>query len=272
MNVLFLMQTFINVGETEAMYYSLAKEFVKHGHPVTVVASNEGKEATIVRMEGVVRVLRVRTLPLMNIHPVLKGISNLLLPPLYKKAMRKYLVNSMFDLIITPTPPITLTDLAARLKKKYNARVFLILRDIFPQNAVDLGMLSKGNPYYYIFRSMEKRLYHISDAIGCMSEGNIEYLLKNNRSLQKEKLFLLPNWTSISKIDVISNKPVTSKHDLEGKFIVLFGGNLGAPQKVENIVEMAKIHEDKKDLVFLVIGKGTHKQLPGKTHNQRKYP
>ncbi len=37
-------------------------------------------------------------------------------------------------------------------------------------------------------------------------------------------------------------------------------GNLGIAQKVENILELSKLHSDKKDLIFLVVGKGTHKK------------
>lgn len=260
MHVLFLMQTFINVNEAEAMYNSLVKEFAEHGHDVTVIASNEGKEVTNLRKEGVAVVLRVSTLPILNINPILKGISSLLLPLLYFVALKKYLKFSKFDLIITPTPPITLTNLATRLKKKDNAKILLILRDIFPQNAVDLGMLSKKNPYYLFCRSLEKKLYRISDVIGCMSERNMDYLLMHNKGLTKERLCYLPNWITISQTDSACNDTLLDRYNLVGKFIVLFGGNLGAPQKVDNLIEFSKLHVEKKDLVILVIGKGTHKK------------
>lgn len=260
MHVLFLMQTFINVNEAEAMYNSLVKEFVEHGHNVTVIASNEGREVTNLRKEGVADVLRVSTMPILNINLILKGISSLLLPIQYLMALKKYLKFRKFDLIITPTPPITLTNLAARLKKKDNAKILLILRDIFPQNAVDLEMLSKRNPFYLISRSLEKKLYRISDAIGCMSERNMEYLLMHNEGLTRDKLCYLPNWTTLSHTDSVCNNSLLDKYNLAGKFIVLFGGNLGAPQKVDNLVEFSKLHAEKKDLAILVIGKGTHKK------------
>lgn len=271
MNVLFLMQTFVNINESEAMYYSLAKEFVENGHHVTVIASNEGKETTSLRMEGVAKVLRVRTLPVLNTNPFIKGISSLLLSPLYNRAIKRHLHDLKCDLIITPTPPITLTNLSYRLKKKYHAKIFLILRDIFPQNAIDLGILSKYNPSYYLFRAMEKKLYRVSDAIGCMSEGNIEYLLKHNKKITRSKLFLVPNWTAVSKTDVAPESNFARKYDLNDKFIVLFGGNLGAPQRVDNIIEFYKIHKDKEDLIILVIGRGTHKNYFEKLIQKARY-
>jgi glycosyltransferase involved in cell wall biosynthesis len=260
MNILFLMQTYIDIRSANAMYNSLVSEFVKHGHHVTIVASNLGKENTNLRMEGDGEVLRVKTLPLLKVNPILKGIANLLLSTQYRLAMRKYLPGRKFDLIVTPTPPITLTRLAKSLKRQYNSKLFLILRDIFPQNAVDLGMMSKRSLFYYVFRSMEKELYRTADAIGCMTEGNIGYIKKNNPDLNHTKLNLLPNWNTISSMPVTHNIEIIEKYNLKDKFIVVFGGNLGISQKVENLVDFAKIHQDKKDLLILVIGRGTHKK------------
>ena len=75
-------------------------------------------------------------------------------------------------------------------------------------------MLSKANPSYYLFRHMEKKLYEISDAIGCMSQGNIEYLLKHN-NIPETKLHLLPNWTTVSKTEEIKQNILLDKLNLD---------------------------------------------------------
>lgn len=261
MNVLFLMQTYINVVDADAMYNSLVSEFVSQGHKVTVVASNEGQSKTRICSEGGVEVLRVNTLPLLNINATIKGLANILLPLNYRRAMRKHLSNMQFDCIITPTPPITLTYLARRLKKKHKARVFLILRDIFPQNAIDLGLFTGGSLIYKVFRKMEIDLYNVADYIGCMTPGNIDYVKRHNLTLDPTKLHLLPNWTKPGKSDSESGKAIIKSLGLENKLIAIYGGNLGIAQRVENIIDLAAIHKEKEDLVFLVIGKGTHKPL-----------
>lgn len=261
MNVLFLMQTYIHIDQADAMYNSLAEQFVKDGHTVTVVASNEGKGSTVLQKEGSAIVLRVKTLPLLRVHPYLKGIANLLLGMQYRFAIKKHLPKIHFDLIVTPTPPITLTYLAARLKKKYGAKIYLILRDIFPQNAVDIGLMSKRNLFYLIFRRMERNLYQIADVIGCMTQGNIDYLIKHNPSIDKNKLAILPNWSKATVFENEKDQTIIDKYDLKNKFIVIFGGNLGLPQKIENIVDFAKVHSDKPNLMFVIIGRGTQKTL-----------
>lgn len=74
----------------------------------------------------------MRTLPIKNVSNIRKGIANVILPYQYERSLKKIYNGEKFDLIITPTPPITLGSLTARLKKKHNAQVYLILRDIFP--------------------------------------------------------------------------------------------------------------------------------------------
>ena len=70
----------------------------------------------------------------------------------------------------------------------------MILRDIFPQNAVDLGFISRLSAVYWAFRLLEKWTYAASDHIGCMSPGNIDYVRQHNSGLDDKKLHMLPNW------------------------------------------------------------------------------
>lgn len=98
-----------------------------------------------------------------------------------KGAINKYLKNKHFDLVVYFTPPITFAGVVKYCKKKFHCKSYLMLKDIFPQNAIDLNMLKttglKGIIYKY-FKAEEKKLYTISDKIGCMSEMNMSYLLE----------------------------------------------------------------------------------------------
>lgn len=111
-----------------------------------------------------------------NIGIFEKGISTLTIDLKFKKAIKKYYGDIKFDLILYPTPPITLVNTIKFVKKKTKAKTYLLLKDIFPQNAVDLGMMGtkgvKGLIYRH-FRNKEKKLYRISDFIGCMSPANV---------------------------------------------------------------------------------------------------
>ena len=98
----------------------------------------------------------------------------LTIEPILNRAIKKYLSDVKIDLVLYPTPPITFANTIAYIKKRDGAYAYLMLKDIFPAGAVDLGALKKtglkGVIYRY-FRKKEKYLYRISDKIGCMSRG-----------------------------------------------------------------------------------------------------
>jgi len=130
-----------------------------------------------------------------------------------------------------------------------------MLKDIFPQNAVDLGFMRKDGFFYNFFKNNEIKLLQSADWIGCTSPGNMKYLLKNYSFLKEEDIRLLYNCTNI--LDIPGDKTLLSKYNLQNKFILVFGGNMGKPQQLENILFLAKRSSIYKDVLFLIIGKGT---------------
>lgn len=257
MRILFLLLYYPEPHESFNMYADLVEEFVRNGHDVTVIsAATENQSASLTTEKGI-EVLRVKTQKLFNVTPVLKGIATVLIPYQFKKAIRRHFSNRNFDLVLTPTPPITFVDIVAWLKSKYAMPSYLILRDIFPQNARDLGMIKNPLLFHY-FRKKEKKLYRYSDHIGCMSQGNIDYVIKHNPEVDPQKLSLLPNWQKLYPPSE-KNNSAKSKYGLDGKFIAIFGGNIGEPQKIENIVELANMYRDNHNIVFLIVGTGTRK-------------
>lgn len=252
--VLFLMFAFPDMNKSFNMYTTLVEEFVNHGHEVTVLAP--GKEKTGVYEENAIPILRVQTLPIKNVPNYLKGISNVLLPYQFERALNKFYKGKSFDLIISATPPITLVDLAAKLKRRFGAKFYLILRDIFPQNAVDLGFMKNRGLLHLYFRRKERTLYAESDFIGCMSQGNIEYVKKHNPDVSIEKLHELKNYQKPYKGFGSNTNLLKEKYGIAGKFVVVFGGNMGKPQQLENVLALAESVLPFQDILFLLLGEG----------------
>lgn len=259
MRVLFLALTFPKIGQSSNLYTDLMEEFRDQGHDVFVIAPTVDSRIGLQNEKGL-NIIRVKTLPLLNVNPIRKGIANVLLSFQYKKAIKKHFQESEIDLIVMPTPPISLIDVASWLKKKYNSKLYLILRDIFPQNAVDLKMMTKGGFIYNFFRKKEKKLYQESDYIGCMSQGNIDYVLMHNIDVQKGKLHLLPNWQKVMPLFEGDKIALREKYGFNNKFVIIFGGNIGLPQKLENILEVAKLYDKSDDVLFFIVGNGTEKK------------
>jgi glycosyltransferase involved in cell wall biosynthesis len=243
-----------NVARNTNMYTDLTSEFLRNGHDVYVAAPHNN--ATLMNIEEGIKVLRIKTLPLFNTSFIKKGIANILLPYQYKNSIKRYFKDIYFDLVITPTPPITFIATISFLKKKNHAKIYLILRDIFPQNAKDLGIIKNPIIFNY-FRRKEKKLYRIADSIGCMSQKNIDFVYAHNKKVDLKKLHLLPNWTRVNEINS-SDICIRSRYNLINKFVAIFGGNFGIPQKIEFLIEVAEKLE-KKDIIFLFVGEGTEK-------------
>ena len=267
MNIAFL--TLVNISSLAEsnIYTDLLREFVKLGHSVYVVSPAERRtgEDTRLLKDRYGTILRVRMGNVQKTNIVEKGVSTVMLEGQFKKAIAAYLKDIRFDLILYSTPPITLAGVVEYLKKRDGAKTYLLLKDIFPQNAVDLGMMSKTGAkglLYRYFRAKEKKLYAISDRIGCMSQANVEYLLKQDPEIDPAKVEVSPN--SIAEENIRGclgdNQKllVRSKYGIPAdKTVFMYGGNLGRPQDVPFICKCLKACADLQEAFFVICGSGT---------------
>ena len=163
MNILFVSISAIPNLQDHSISLDLIRELSKRGHSVYVVGSNERRngQATTLSEECGNKVLRVKVGNNKNTNIIEKGISNMMLPYQYISAIKKYFKGVKFDLVMYPTPPVTQVKTVAFIKKRDNAKSYLLLKDIFPQNAVDIGMMRKSGIkgiIYKMFRKKEKKL------------------------------------------------------------------------------------------------------------------
>jgi len=265
MNVLFL--TLVNVKNISAhgIYEDLLREFAKNGHHVYVVSSAErryGEETRLVQ-EKDCTVLRVKTGNIQKTNLIEKGISTVLLEGQFVSAIRKYLADVKFDLVMYSTPPVTLAKVVQFVKQRDCAKSYLLLKDIFPQNAVDLGMMTTTGPKSFLhrfFRNKEKKLYALSDRIGCMSQANVEFVLKQDSWLDKNCVEVCPN--SVEPMDMSVTKErraqLRDKYGVpQDKTVFIYGGNLGRPQGIPFLIECLKANGGKDDRFFVICGAGT---------------
>ena len=260
MNILFLSLTSYDSLSKHNIYTDLLRKYVKDGHSVYAVCPVQKRlnVPTTLIEEGNARILRVRTGNVTQVGIVEKGISTIMICPQFISAIKKYFSGVKFDLIIYPTPPITLEGAVKYIKKRDGATSYLLLKDIFPQNAADIGMMSKSGIIYKYFRAKEKKLYKQSDFIGCMSQANVEYVLKHNPFVNKDIVHVAPNSTSVFDSPEVDKTAVREKFGIpQDARVFLYGGNLGKPQDIPFVVECLKKNMNKKDRFFAISGKGT---------------
>ena len=265
MNVLFLTIVHKENIESHGIYTDLLRQFRDNGHNVYIASPYEkriGKKTEYQKGNGV-HMLHVSIGNITKCGVIEKGISTITIERKYLKAIKTYFKDVQFDLVLYPTPPITLVNVVKYIKKRDNAKTYLLLKDIFPQNAVDLGMIKKdgfkGLIYKY-FRAKEKKLYAISDHIGCMSQANVDYVLKNNPEIVRAKVCISPN--CIEPIDILLTQDemvlMRNKYNLPvDKKIFVYGGNLGKPQGIPFLIECIRTQKFNSDVFFLIVGDGT---------------
>lgn len=243
------------------LYSDLNEALVEAGHSVTVLFSNPAidKPFSIDEKNGV-KVYSIKTRPIQKVGVIKKGIAFLSLPFYLRKAIKRHLLNEKFDLILFMAPPVTLSGVVAYAKKLFSCPAFLMQKDIFPQNAVDLKVFSKYSLPYLYFRYQEKRMLDVSDKIGCMSNGNIDYLRRHNPSVGTDKFLLFANSIRISDSPNTSDSAsIRKKYNIPADAcLFMFGGNMGIPQYLNLLVDAFKHFKNDKNVYFLCVGSGTH--------------
>lgn len=265
MNVLFLTLYDFNFIEEHNIYPDLLREFTKHNHKVYVISPVERRknQDTYIIEDGMVTILKLRIGNTQKTSIIEKGISTLRIEPQFIAGIKKYFLNIKFDLVLYSTPPITFCKAIEYVKKRDGAKTYLLLKDIFPQNAVDIELIQKTGLrglLYRFFRNKEKRLYRISDTIGCMSPANVDYIINHNPEINPDIVEVCPN--SIEPIDVSINletrKIIRKKYGIPlDKVVFVYGGNLGKPQGIDFMVDCLRTQYDNDRIFFLIIGDGT---------------
>ncbi|MCR4655887.1 MAG: glycosyltransferase family 4 protein [Lachnospiraceae bacterium] len=262
MNIIYITLSEPRLSEN-GIYPDLVRALKNASHNITIVyaASPRTQKKTELVNEDGVDILKVVVGENFDVSLLKKGINTLRMEPVLKRAIKKHLKNRSYDLCIYATPPVTFAGVVMYCKNHFGLKTFLMLKDIFPQNAVDIGLFKEGSFIHCYFRAKEKMLYTISDRIGCMSEGNVEYIKAHEPWIDESRLLVFPNTIAVpSDPPVLSSE--TSPKEGEKKIRFVFGGNLGKPQAIDWLIKAISDKKllKRKDIEFHIIGQGSEKE------------
>jgi glycosyltransferase involved in cell wall biosynthesis len=253
--LLFVVYYLPSTSSAAKLIKDLAEELTNRGHEVTVVAPDHTTEADLqCDYEDKIRVIRVQMSEIKGVPMIIRGYREASLSKILWKKTKHFFNENSFDLIIYYSPTIFFGALVKRLKRLFGCPAYLILRDIFPKWAADVGILRRGF-LYGLFKHYEKINYDAADIIGVESPANKLYF--SERGLDKKyRVEVLYNWMSLNE-HYGSSGHFLEKFGLNGKIVFFYGGNIGVAQDVDNIVRVAVRLKNLPEAHFLLVGEGS---------------
>jgi len=243
----------------------LAEEFNLRKHRVTVITTwpeyNLDQDAVPIdfnekETKNGITVLRIKTLSHHNVNYLLRGVSQLLMPLQFLWKLRKHRIK--LDALVVYSPPLPLALVGCWFRRK-NIRFVLNVQDLFPQNAIDLGILT-NSLHIRFFRALENFVFHTADVVTVHSEGNQQMVLQQYPNLAS-KLNILHNWVDISlNKSTYTQTDFRKKWDIQQKHVAIYAGVMGPSQNLELLLHVAEQMQDESELLFLLVGDGKEKE------------
>jgi len=241
------------------MMHELAIELVKKNHSVAVATPDFRLDTRyqLAIIDGV-EVHRFQCPNVKDVSKLKRAINETFLSLYAWKNLKPVFNKNSFDIIVYYSPSIFFGPLVKKLKKKWNAKSYLVLRDIFPQWVIDHGLIKERSPITTYFRKFEKLNYKAADKIGLQSPQNQEWF--NSKFKLDHKTEVLFNWSNEVPINNISNF-YRKKLRLEDKIVFFYGGNMGEAQDMMNLVRLAQNFKEEKSAHFVFAGSGNEVDL-----------
>jgi colanic acid biosynthesis glycosyl transferase WcaI len=252
---------------------TLARTFQRRGHDVVVmtgqpaynlaVAGRRSSEVVELEERDGLRVISIRSPQHHNVGYLRRGLAQFLLPLLFVRRGWRYLDHHV-DGVIIYSPPLPLGLLGYGFSRR--TKVVVNVQDLFPQHAIDLGVLR--NPVLiWIYRRIEALVYRRATRIATHSPSNTAWL--ENNSARSGQFMTVWNWVDLSWFDSIPATSELRNHlGLKGKFVFVFAGTFGPSQALELLLEGARVLSSDDRVRFLFIGGGPREAALRKTADQ----
>ncbi len=157
------------------------------------------------------------------------------------------------DVILTTSPSLPVCVPSTLLGWLYRCPVVLNLQDILPDAGIKVGLIK--NPLLIdLLGNLEKFAYRNATKISAIADGFIDNLEK--KGVDVNKIAHIPNWVDTNFVRPLSkeNNYFRQAHNLQGKFVVLYSGNIALTQGLETVIAAAAQLRDIVDIAFVIVG------------------
>lgn len=233
----------------------LSREFVRQGHSLTVLVPSAELHAPwlLEDMDGV-RLLRLKAPRTKDTGYVRRTLAELAMPfAMHMRLRESPLASVRWDGVLWYAPSIFHGPLVQALKKSSSCKSYLIIRDIFPEWAADIGLMGRGLPYRF-FSAVARYQYSVADTIGVQAPGNRQYF---HQWLQQpgRRLEVLQNW--LGKSAQVQCSIRVESTILAGRRVLVYAGNMGVAQGMDILLDLAEKMRHRTDVGFLLVGRGS---------------
>lgn len=253
MHIVLIADTFPPLRSSGAVQLrDLSQEFIRQGHALTVMLpSSDLSTPWLIQDFNGVQVLRLRAPKTKDINYVRRTINEFLMPFAMLNNLRKSpFAKQRWGGVVWYSPSIFFGPLVGSLKKNNKCKAYLIIRDIFPEWALDMGLMGRGFAYRF-FKMIANYQYSVADVIGIQAHGNHIYF-KDRKDCQIE---VLQNWLADAPNAGCSISLANTA--LAGRIIFVYAGNMGVAQGMRVFLELAERLQTRKDIGFLFVGRGS---------------
>lgn len=255
-----------DLGANAVIVTELAKEFIQLDHQVTVVTGVPHYATNVTERDyrwklftneehGNLRIIRtyLYTNPQKDrfIVRLLNYVSFNLLSTLAG------LFSGGYDIILAPSPPLTIGLSAAIIGFFKDIPYIYNVQDINPDVLIKLGIL-KNRLFIHFSKWLEKFVYKNAETVTILSEGFRQNLL--GKGVPESKLKVIPNFVDPDFIKPgAKENSFRESNNLLGKFVVMYAGNLGHSQNLEDLLYCAKNLQKDSEIIFVIVGNGSRK-------------
>ena len=251
------------------MLHELALFYKKAGHEPIVISPGLIKQKLFIDNVDDIVYWRFRSGKLKGQTKFRRAVHETLLSIKGWLAIRKELKKQPFEGVVYYSPSIFFGYLVHKIKRECNCKAYLILRDLFPQWAIDEGLIRKGSLIEKYFRFFEHLNYSSADCIGLMSPKNLQLFEGfNGKQYNAEVLY---NWADKDALPCKSKTfGLRERLNLNDKVIFFYGGNIGHAQDMGNLLRLAEAMKPIEKAHFIFLGQGDEVALVKATIKERK--
>jgi colanic acid biosynthesis glycosyl transferase WcaI len=158
------------------------------------------------------------------------------------------------DVIIAPSPPLTIGVFAWILGKFHGAPFIYNVQEIYPDIAVRLGAL-RNKRLIGLLERLERFVYRKGEKIAVIAPRMRQRLLE--KGVPSDKVEVVPNFVDIGDMSPLpKDNDFSRRHGIHAKFVISYAGNMGSAQGLESFIDSAALLWDEAGIHFMMLGDG----------------